>query len=190
VEEGGYELAPFSITPEQWGNFLCRVFDRWVRTDVGEQFVQIFDATLANWVGVAPGVCTMAKQCGHAGVMEYNGDIYSCDHFVFPQYKLGNIADKTIIEMMMSEKQQKFGEAKRTSLPRQCRECKFLFACNGECPKNRFAVTADGEPGLNYLCAGYKKYFAHVAPYMDFMKAELEAGRAPANIMNSPLVKR
>lgn len=190
VEETGYELAPFSVTPQQWGDFLCRVFDRWVRTDVGEQFVQIFDSTLANWVGAAPGVCSMARQCGHAGVMEYNGDLYSCDHFVFPQYKLGNIADKTIIEMMMSEKQQKFGEAKRTSLPRQCRECKFLFACNGECPKNRFAVTADGEPGLNYLCVGYRQYFAHVAPYMDYMKAELEAGRAPANVMKSPLVRK
>lgn len=117
--------------------------------------------------------------CGHAAVLEHNGDLYSCDHFVFPQYRLGNITEHTIIEMMMSERQQRFGEAKRGSLPRQCRECRFLFACNGECPKNRFAVTADGEPGLNYLCEGYRRYFAHVAPFMDFMKAELDAHRRP-----------
>lgn len=182
------ELAPFSVSPQQWGDFLCGVFDEWVLEDVGQYYVQIFDSTLANWAGVEPGVCTMGSRCGHAAVLEHNGDLYSCDHFVFPQYKLGNITEKTIIEMMMSERQQQFGEAKRASLPRQCRECRFLFACNGECPKNRFAVTADGEPGLNYLCEGYRKYFAHVAPFMDFMKAELDARRAPANVMNSPLV--
>lgn len=177
------ELADFSVTPEQWGEFLCRLFDRWVKTDVGQVYVQLFDATLANWAGVEPGICSMARQCGHAGVVEWNGDVYSCDHFVFPQYKIGNIHTHTMVEMMMSEKQQQFGLAKRTSLPRQCRECKWLFACNGECPKNRFATTADGEPGLNYLCAGYRRFFEHVAPYMDFMKAELDAHRAPANVM-------
>lgn len=177
-------LADFSVSPEQWGNFLCTIFDEWVRNDVGEYFVQIFDATLANWIGEQPGVCSMAKTCGHAGVMEYNGDVYSCDHFVFPEYKLGNIRTHTLIEMMFSDRQQKFGNDKFEKLPKQCRNCRFLFACNGECPKNRFAITADGEPGLNYLCAGYHKYFEHVAPYMDFMANELRNERPPANVMN------
>lgn len=177
-------LADFSVSPEQWGNFLCAIFDEWVRNDVGEYFIQIFDATLANWIGEQPGVCSMARTCGHAGVMEYNGDVYSCDHFVFPEYKLGNIRTHTLIEMMFSERQQKFGNDKFEKLPKQCRDCKYLFACNGECPKNRFALTADGEPGLNYLCAGYHKYFEHVAPYMDFMANELKNQRPPANVMN------
>lgn len=177
-------LADFSVSPEQWGNFLCAIFDEWVRNDVGEYFIQIFDATLANWIGEQPGVCSMARTCGHAGVMEYNGDVYSCDHFVFPEYKLGNIRTHTLIEMMFSERQQKFGNDKFEKLPKQCRDCKYLFACNGECPKNRFALTADGEPGLNYLCAGYHKYFEHVAPYMDFMANELKKQRPPANVMN------
>lgn len=177
-------LADFSVSPEQWGDFLCTIFDEWVRNDVGEYFIQIFDATLANWIGEQPGVCSMAKTCGHAGVMEYNGDVYSCDHFVFPEYKLGNIRTHTLIEMMFSERQQKFGNDKFDKLPSQCRNCRYLFACNGECPKNRFAITADGEPGLNYLCAGYHKYFEHVTPYMDFMANELKNQRAPANVMN------
>lgn len=176
-------LADFSVLPAQWGDFLCAIFDEWVRNDVGEYFVQIFDATLANWVGEQPGVCSMARTCGHAGVMEYNGDVYSCDHFVFPEYKLGNIRTHTLVEMMFSERQQRFGADKRDRLPGQCRQCRYLFACNGECPKNRFATTADGEPGLNYLCEGYRKYFAHVAPYMDFMANELKHQRPPANVM-------
>lgn len=186
VEEGDNEkLADFSVTPEQWGNFLCTIFDEWVKNDVGEYFIQLFDATLANWVGEQPGVCSLAKTCGHAGVMEFNGDVYSCDHFVFPQYKLGNIYSKTLVEMMYSDKQQQFGRNKFDSLPSQCKECQYLFACNGECPKNRFCKTASGEPGLNYLCKGYYQYFDHVAPYMDCMKKELLAERAPANIMEA-----
>lgn len=178
-------LADFSVSPEQWGEFLCTIFDEWVKKDVGQYFIQLFDSTLANWAGVQPGVCTMARTCGHAGVMEYNGDVYSCDHFVFPEYKLGNIREKTLVEMMYSERQQQFGADKYDRLPRQCKECRYLFACNGECPKNRFAVTADGEPGLNYLCKGYHRFFEHVAPYMDFMKNELDHQRSPANVMNA-----
>lgn len=132
-----------------------------------------------------PGVCSMAKTCGHAGVMEFNGDVYTCDHFVFPEYKLGNIHQNTLVEMMYGERQQAFGLMKQQSLPTQCRECEWLFACNGECPKNRFVCTADGEPGLNYLCAGYHKFFSHAAPYMDFMKNELMNQRPPANIMEA-----
>ena len=177
-------LAPFSVTPRQWGNFLCTIFDEWVKRDVGEYFVQLFDATLANWMGVAPGVCTMAKDCGHAAVMEFNGDVYSCDHFVFPEYKLGNIRQQTIFQLMNSPQQQDFARIKQGWLPNQCRECEWLFACNGECPRNRFTHTATGEPHLNYLCEGYRQFFRHVAPYMDFMKQELLTERPPSNVMN------
>ncbi len=177
------ELADFSVTPEQWGNFLCTIFDEWVRQDVGEYFIQIFDATLANWMGVMSSLCSMSETCGHAGVMEFNGDVYSCDHFVFPEYKLGNIYEKTLLEMMYSERQLKFGEAKKSTLPTQCRECEFNFACHGECPKNRFCKTTSGESGLNYLCKGYYQFYKHVAPYMDFMKEELKNERPPANVM-------
>lgn len=181
--ENDIKLAPFSVNADKWGDFLCTVFDEWLKEDVGQYFVQIFDTTLANWVGEQPGVCSLARTCGHAGVMEFNGDVYACDHFVFPEYKLGNIYHQTITEMMYSEKQLKFGADKYDKLPKQCKDCEFLFACNGECPKNRFIQTVDGEPGLNYLCRGYKKFFEHVAPYMDFMKKELLAQRPPANVM-------
>ena len=177
-------LAEASVTPEQWGNFLCTIFDDWVRHDVGKTFVEIFDCTLANWMGVLPGICAYSKECGHAGVMEHNGDVYSCDHFVFPEYKLGNIKDQSLIDMLYGEKQQAFSRLKHTSLPRQCKECDMEFACHGECPKNRFEKDKYGEPGLNYLCQGYYQYYTHVAPYMDFMKRELLAQRPPANIMN------
>lgn len=179
----GAMLAPFSVSPEQWGEFLCTLFDRWVRNDVGSYFIQLFDATLANWVGVAPGVCSLGSYCGHAGAVEHNGDVYSCDHFVFPEYRLGNINDLTLLEMMYSPRQNAFGSAKRGALPRQCLDCRYTHICNGECPRNRFALTADGQPGLNYLCRGYHRFFSHSEPYMRFMKAELEAGRAPANVM-------
>ena len=177
-------LADASVTPQQWGNFLCTIFDDWVRHDVGKTFVEIFDCTLANWMGVQPGICAYSKECGHAGVMEHNGDVYSCDHFVFPEYKLGNIRDLSLIDMLYGEKQQAFSRLKHTSLPRQCKECDMEFACHGECPKNRFEKDKYGEPGLNYLCQGYYQYYTHVAPYMDFMKRELLAQRPPANIMN------
>ena len=178
-------LADASVTPQQWGNFLCTIFDDWVRHDVGKTFVEIFDCTLANWMGVLPGICAYSKECGHAGVMEHNGDVYSCDHFVFPEYKLGNIKDQSLIDMLYGEKQQEFSRLKHTSLPRQCKECDMEFACHGECPKNRFEKDKFGEPGLNYLCKGYYLYYSHVAPYMDFMKKELLAERPPSNIMKA-----
>lgn len=184
VEKINDDFAPWNVPSEKWGDFLIAIFDEWVKKDVGNYFIQYFDSTLANWVGENPGVCIMAKTCGHAGVMEFNGDVYSCDHFVYPPYKLGNIRTHTLTEMMYSYKQLKFGNDKYNKLPLQCKECKYLFACNGECPKNRIIETATGEPGLNYLCKGYYKFFEHVVPYMDFMKNELKNKRPPANVMN------
>lgn len=176
-------LADFSVTPEQWGSFLCAIFDEWVRHDVGQTYVELFDCILANWVGETPGICVYAKECGHAGVMEFNGDVYSCDHFVFPEYRLGNIREKSIAEMLYGKQQQQFSKLKSQSLPKECCECKWLFACNGECPKNRFIKDRYGNPGKNYLCQGYRMFFEHVAPYMDFMKNEYLNQRPPANVM-------
>ena len=180
------KVTDYSVTPKQWGDFLCTLFDEWVTKDVGEYFIQLFDATLANWVGVTPGLCSMSGSCGHALVMEFNGDVYSCDHFVSPRHLLGNIHEKSITEMAYSKQQNKFGAMKNGHLPDQCRKCRWLFACHGECPKNRFVSCGEGQPALNYLCDGYRHFFEHVAPHMDFMKAELEADRAPANIMSLP----
>ena len=176
-------LSEASVAPEQWSYFLCAIFDEWVRKDVGKIFVEIFDCTLANWMGISPGICAYSKECGHAGVMEHNGDVYSCDHFVFPEYKLGNIRDHSLIDMLYGEQQQEFSRLKHSSLPRQCKECDMEFACHGECPKNRFMKDKYGDSGLNYLCPGYYHYYQHVAPYMDYMKQELMAQRPPSNIM-------
>ena len=184
--------TPASVSPSQWGNFLCTIFDEWVKRDVGTMFVQLFDATLANWVGVLPGVCSMAERCGHAGVVEWNGDVYSCDHFVFPEHKLGNIHEHTLYELMNSPQQQRFATMKADCLPQQCKECEWLFACHGECPKNRIvdpqtnALRTENlgfTPRLNYLCEGYRQFFAHAAPYMDFMKQEVMNGREAGRVM-------
>lgn len=190
VAEEQARLADFTVTPEQYAHFACAIFDEWVRQDVGEVYVQLFDSTLARWVGEAPGVCSMAETCGHAAVLEHNGDVYSCDHFVFPEYLLGNIHHDSITSMMYSPRQRAFGRSKLEGLPRQCLTCEWRFACNGGCPKDRFATTADGEHGLNYLCEGYRRFFSHVAPYMDFMREELCHQRPPANVMHSSLVGR
>lgn len=183
-------VADFSVSPAQWGDFLCAIFDEWVRHDVGQTYVEIFDCTLANWVGERPGICVYAKECGHAGVMEFNGDVYSCDHFVFPEYKLGNIRDKTLVEMLYGEQQRQFSCLKHASLPKQCKECEWEFACHGECPKNRFVNDRYGNSGLNYLCSGYRHFYEHVAPYMDFMKKEFMNQRPPANVMEAVKRKR
>lgn len=184
------EVTEWSVSPEKWGDFLIAIFNEWVKQDVGNYFIQYFDAALANWMKVEPGTCIFAENCGHAGVMEFNGDVYACDHFVAPEYKLGNIREKTLTQMMYSSKQLDFGMDKSKGLSRQCQQCNYKFACNGECPKNRIAVTADGEK-INYLCAGYYKFFDHIAPYMDYMKQELDAQRPPANIMwNLDKIKR
>lgn len=175
-------LAPYSVLPDQWGEFLIGVFNQWIREDVGEVFVQMFDATLAGWMGVNPGVCTLAKECGHAGVIEYTGDVYSCDHYVYPRYHLGNIYDTTLSVMMNGPEQLRFGRAKYSGLTEQCKSCLYLSVCHGECPKNRFSLSCSGEPGHNYLCSGYYRFWEHVAPYMDYMKACLMRGE-PASLV-------
>lgn len=182
-EEKHAEVTNWSVLPEDFGNFLIQVFDEWVRKDVGRYFVQQFDAALANWVGESPGICVFSETCGDAIVVEHNGDVYSCDHFVYPEYKLGNIREDALLEMVKSSRQRKFGAEKLNHLPQYCIECDYRFACHGECPKHRFEITPNGEPGLNYLCKAYKKFFAHVHPYMQFMADELAAHRPPANVM-------
>ncbi|MCI1640522.1 MAG: anaerobic sulfatase-maturation protein [Bacteroidales bacterium] len=176
-------LANWSVGDVAFGTFLCDIFDYWVRNDVGEYFVNQFDSALANWCGAQPGTCVYAQTCGGNAVIEHNGDLYSCDHFVYPEYKLGNIAVDNIRTMMTSPAQTKFGIDKRNTLPLKCFKCKYLFACNGECPKHRFNKTEAGETGLNALCAGYYKYYDHVAPYMDKMKELLDKKMPPSGII-------
>lgn len=176
------EVTEWSVGPDDYGDFLIRIFDEWVRKDVGEYFVVTFDCVLANWMRVPPPLCIFAGTCGHAGVVEYNGDVYSCDHYVFPEYKLGNIKDKTLMTLMSLPFQHTFGLDKRDTLPAYCRKCEFVDICTGECPKNRIISTPDGEPGLNYLCSGFKKFYRHVEPYFDFMAQELHQGRPPSNV--------
>jgi len=177
-------LAPWTVDATKFGQFYIAIFDEWIKNDVGKYFIQLFDATLAGTIGQAPGVCIFAETCGHATVMEFNGDTYACDHYVFPEFKLGNIKTHTIYEMVFSEKQKRFGADKRDLLPEQCQQCEFLKICNGECPKNRIIKTSTGEPGLNYLCRGYYAYYKHTQPFMDFMGNELFFKRSPANVMD------
>jgi len=176
------EVTDWTVDPVDYGNFLIRIFDEWVRKDVGDFFVLTFDCVLENWMHVPPAVCVSAKTCGNAGVVEYNGDVYSCDHFVFPGYKLGNLNEKSLLTLMNSPFQQQFGRNKLDTLPAYCRKCEFLDLCNGECPKNRIVKTSDGEPGLNYLCHGFKMFYKHTEPYFDFMANELRNKRLPANV--------
>lgn len=177
------EVTEWSVEPEAYGRFLSQIFDEWVKKDVGRTFVQLFDVALESWMGMEASLCVFRKTCGSALAMEHTGDLYSCDHFVYPENKLGNIMETALEKLADSPEQRTFGEAKLKSLPKMCRTCEVRFACNGECPKHRFLTTPDGEPGLNYLCAGYKNFFKHIDPYMQFMAAELTAGRPPANVM-------
>lgn len=166
-----------SVTAEAWGSFLKAVFDEWIKKDVGTVFVQMFDAALASWVGAPPALCIFSETCGDAVALEHNGDVYSCDHFVEPKYLLGNILDAPLVDLVSAPRQREFGEAKRDQLPQYCRDCEVRFACHGECPKNRFLETPDGEPGLNYLCAGYKAFFKHIERPMKVMAGLLREGR-------------
>ncbi len=177
-------VSEWSVEPLQYGRFLCRIFDEWVLNDVGRVFVQLFDVALEMWCGLPASLCVFRETCGAAMAMEHNGDLYSCDHFVYRENKLGNIMESPLESLVFSPQQVKFGQDKLDSLPRYCRECDVRFACNGECPKHRFIRTPEGEEGLNYLCAGYKLFFHHVDPYMQFMASELRHQRAPANVMD------
>jgi uncharacterized protein len=179
----GNKVTDRSVTAKQWGNFLITVFDEWVRKDVGEVYVQMFDAALASWYGHPPAMCIFAEKCGTALTMEHNGDLYSCDHFVEPEYLLGNILENNMAELVTSEKQIKFGNDKLDTLPKYCMNCEVRFACNGECPKNRFIQTPEGEPGLNYLCEGYKSFFKHIDLPMKFMVQKLQINQAPSDIV-------
>lgn len=181
----GTEVTKRSVTGKQYGQFMIEVFDEWVYQDVGRVYVQLFDVSLAAWLGERPGLCVFEETCGKALALEHTGDVYSCDHYVEPAHHLGNLVELPLVDMVVSDQQLAFGEAKRTTLPRYCRACEVRFVCNGGCPKDRVLTTPDGEAGLNYLCEGYKTFFTYVDPYMKFMANEIRFQRAPANIMPS-----
>lgn len=181
--DGKAKVTRWSVGSAQYGRFLCSVFDEWVRNDVGEAFVQIFDVSLGSWLGQDASLCIFAETCGSALIIEHNGDLYSCDHFVYPEHNLGNVRDMSIRDMVASPEQRKFGQDKADTLPRFCHECDYKFACQGGCPKQRFEHTPQGEPGLNYLCKGYKMYFGHIAPYMEVMANLLRQRQPAAGVM-------
>ena len=189
AEEKNSPITPWSVESKQYGEFLCTIFDEWVHNDVGNIFVQLFEVQLAIWMGHPAALCVFAETCGGAMAMEHNGDLYSCDHYVYDKFKLGNINDKPMAELANLPFQQKFGADKRDALPKFCRECDVRFACNGECPKHRFIQTPDGEDGLNYLCAGYLKFFHHIDPYMKQM-GELLKNRKPASLIMTQLARK
>jgi uncharacterized protein len=181
---GEASVTEWSVNGRDYGKFLVTVFDEWVRKDVGKYYVQIFDATLANYAGEMPGLCVFSETCGEALAMEHNGDLFSCDHYVYPQYFLGNISTTPLADAVKLQQQFDFGIDKRNKLPAFCLKCDVRYACHGECPKHRFISTPDGRPGLNYLCEGYRMFFRHAEPYMEFMSKELKHKRPPANVMN------
>ena len=177
-------VTPWTTLPEDYGDFLIGIFDEWVKNDIGSVFVMNFEWFGVNWMGLAQVNCFFSGRCGRAVIVEHNGDVYSCDHFVYPEYRLGNILEREPGDMIDSEKQLQFGSVKEESLPKYCRECGFLFACRGECPKHRFLKTPDGEPGLNYLCAGYKKFFKHISPYMEAITKTIRMGYPAEKVMD------
>lgn len=181
-EEDAVE-APWSVSAAGYGKFMCDVFDEWIKYDVGKYFVQLFDVTLANWCGVQPGLCSFCETCGDGLLVEHNGDVYSCDHFVYPEYCLGNITEKTLAAMYSSDDQQAFGRDKREALPMECKRCNYYFLCRGECPKHRFEYAANGEPYKNVLCEGYKMFFRHSDPYMRYMKTLIDKGEPASLVM-------
>lgn len=182
-DDGNSKLAPWSVEPVKYGEFMCEIFDYWVGNDVGEYFVNLFDSTLANYCGMNPGTCVYSETCGANAVVEHNGDIYPCDHFVYRSYKLGNISEMSLSDIVSSNKMAKFGINKRNILPHECFKCRYYFACHGECPKHRFDMTANGEKGLNTLCEGLKRFFSYTEPYMIEMRNLYFSGKSPSEIM-------
>lgn len=180
---GSYRLTPWSVSPERLAHFYISIFDEWVRNDVGRVFVQFFEVAMGNWLGAGPGLCQFSPKCGMAGALEHNGDLYSCDHYVYPKHKLGNIMETPLVVLMQSEAQQKFGSAKLDSLPECCKVCEVRTACHGDCPKHRFVESPDDGPGLSYLCEAYKKVFSHMAPYLSIMADLVQRGRSASEIM-------
>jgi uncharacterized protein len=187
AEDVDPRVMPWTVEPLAFGKFLCSIFDCWVRKDVGHVFVQIFDAMLGAWMGRLPALCIFGETCGNAFVMEHNGDVYACDHFVYPEFFLGNIHQTPLTGLMGTPAQTAFAQKKRIELPTQCRQCQFFFACHGECPKHRFLQTETGEHGLNWLCDGYRHFMQHIDPYMHHMADLLRAGRPAAEIMRMPI---
>ena len=185
TDSDGFGL--WSVSDIGYGKFLCEIFDWWVKNDVGSYFVGAFDATLASWCGLSPGTCSFCETCGGNLVVEHNGDVYVCDHFVYPEYRLGNIATSSLKDLAGSQQSVAFGIDKRNSLPDQCRRCEWVRLCHGECPKHRLSTTKSGEARLNSLCAGLRMYYEHTAPYMKKMRSLLEAGKPAADIMDGAL---
>lgn len=183
--EDGAVIAPWSVSSIAYGKFMSQIFDYWVRNDVGKYFVGHFDAALACWCGVQPGICVFAETCGGNSVVEHNGDLYPCDHFVYPQYKIGNVLETSLRTLMSSQMQTRFGIDKRNGLPLKCRKCEWFFACHGECPKHRFGRTEAGETGLNVLCDGFRIFYRHISPYMEKMRDLVLSNRPASEIMHS-----
>lgn len=183
-QDGASQVTTWSVKPKRFGEFYIQIFDEWVRQDVGKVFVQFFDVALGNWMGVGSGLCSFAPTCGHASALEHNGDLYACDHYVYPRYRLGNILKTPLTELMESGPQHEFGNGKLDALPKYCLDCDVRFACNGDCPKHRFGRTPDGELGLSYLCAAYNCIFHYMDPFMRFMARMAEMGRPPALVMD------
>ncbi len=184
IFQQGDKVSERSVLPSQFGNFLNTIFDEWIRHDVGKVFVQTFEAAVRNWLDLpSSGMCVFNATCGHGLALEHNGDVYSCDHFVEPKYLLGNIMQHHLLELVGSEQQRRFGQDKRDTLPKVCRECEVRFACQGECPKNRFLTTPEGEPGLNYLCAGYKAFFRHIDRFLVILTRLLRQGQPADKVM-------
>ena len=179
----GNRVTERSVNPLQYGRFLNEIFDEWVRNDVGSMFVQFFDGVLASYVRGYSSLCVLSPRCGEGVALEHNGDLYSCDHYVEPQYFLGNITQTPLVELVLGEKQRSFGKTKSDSLPNYCRKCEFLFTCYGECPKNRVLTTPEGEEGLNWLCSGLKAFFSHSKLYMQLMATLLQQGYSACEIM-------
>lgn len=184
-EEPNTQVTPWSVTPEDWGNFMIMVFDEWVKCDVGNITVMNFEWALHAWIGNPSPVCIHAKQCGRSVVLEHNGDVYACDHSVYPEHRLGNIISDSAMAMVENSLQVGFGIEKETKLPQQCRSCEVLKACNGGCPKHRFAKTSSGEPGLHYLCKGYKSFFRYIRKYLKVITQLLENGLPASYVMDA-----